>query len=110
MTTQTHPPHQLPPQARAYLAARLDGARDLYLVALGLGQRDDGISAFGRMIREARIHFAAVIEEARVAGLETGAIAAMLGEQEIGANIRPELWVRLQQLLAEAGPNRPPRL
>jgi hypothetical protein len=26
---------------------------------------------YGRMIREARIHFAAVIEEARIAGLDT---------------------------------------
>jgi hypothetical protein len=33
---------------------------------------------FGRMIREARIHFAAVIEEARIAGLDTGGITVML--------------------------------
>jgi hypothetical protein len=45
-----------------------------------LGDRPDGSALFGRMIREARIHFAAVIEEARIAGLDTGAIAVMLGK------------------------------
>ena len=58
---------------------------------------------FGRMIREARIHFAAVIEEARIAGLDTGAIAVMLGKLniELADSIRPELWTRVEQLLAE---------
>ena len=110
MTLHTpHPPSELPAPARDYLAQRLDGARDLYLVALALGERDEGVSVFGRMIREARIHFAAVIEEARVAGLKTGTIAGMLGEQDLGASIRPELWSRVQQLLADAGRKRPPR-
>ncbi len=104
-----HPPRDLPAPARDYLAERLDGARDLYLVALALGERDDGASGFGRMIREARIHFAAVIEEARVAGLNTGAIAGALGEQDLGGNIRPELWSQVQDLLADAGRKRPPR-
>jgi hypothetical protein len=91
------------PGARDYLAQRLDGARDLYLLALALGDRPDGSAMFGRMIREARIHFAAVIEEARIAGLDTGAIAVMLGKQnaELGDSIRPELWARVEQLLAE---------
>jgi len=92
----------LPPSARDYLAKRLDGARDLYLVALALGERDDDGSVFGRMIREARIHFAAVIEEARVAGLDTEAIAGMLGDQDVGASIRPEIWLRVQEILVEA--------
>ena len=92
----------LPPSARDYLAKRLDGARDLYLVALALGERGDGGSVFGRMIREARIHFAAVIEEARVAGFDTEAIAAMLGDQDMGASIRPEIRVRVQKILVEA--------
>ena len=70
-----HLPRELPPETRDYLAHRLDGARDLYLLALALGERDDDTALFGRMIREARIHFAAVIEEARIAGLDTGAIA-----------------------------------
>ena len=52
-----------PPQTSDYLRHRLDGARDLYLLALALGDRPDGSPLFGRMIREARIHFAAVIEE-----------------------------------------------
>jgi hypothetical protein len=58
---------------------------------------------FGRMIRESRIHFAAVIEEARIAGLDTGAIALMLGKlnTELGDSIRPELWVRVEQLIDE---------
>lgn len=98
------PPEELPPDTRGYLAHRLDGARDLYLLALALGDRNDGFAPFGRMIREARIHFAAVIEEARIAGLDTGAIAAMLGKLniELADSIRPDLWARVEQLLAEA--------
>ena len=104
MTEPTpHLSRELPAQTRDYLAHRLDGARDLYLLALALGERDDGTALFGRMIREARIHFAAVIEEARIAGLDTGAIAMMLGKVkiELADSIRPELWARVEQLLAE---------
>ncbi|HET9466105.1 MAG TPA: hypothetical protein VFO71_11280 [Gemmatimonadales bacterium] len=103
-------PRDLPPATRDYLAHRLDGARDLYLLALALGERPDG-SVFGRMIREARIHFAAVIEEARIAGLDTGAIAMMLGKLniELADSIRPELWTRVEQLLAERAPRKPAR-
>ena len=91
------------PDTSEYLAHRLDGARDLYLLALALGERSDGSPLFGRMIREARIHFAAVIEEARIAGLDTKAIASMLGRlsSELDDSIRPELWARVEQLLAE---------
>ena len=64
-----HLSRELPSETRDYLAHRLDGARDLYLLALALGDRPEGSALFGRMIREARIHFAAVIEEARIAGL-----------------------------------------
>lgn len=94
---------ELPSGTRDYLAHRLDGARDLYLLALALGDRPDGSPMFGRMIREARIHFASVIEEARIAGLDTGAIALMLGKlnNELADSIRPELWTRVEQLLAE---------
>jgi hypothetical protein len=94
---------ELPSETRDYLAHRLDGARDLYLLALALGDRPDGSPLFGRMIREARIHFASMIEEARIAGLDTGAIAVMLGKlnHELADSIRPELWVRVEQLLAE---------
>jgi hypothetical protein len=101
-------PRDLPPATPDYLAHRLDGARDLYLLALALGERPDG-SVFGRMIREARIHFAAVIEEARIAGLDTGAIAVMLGKLniELADSIRPELWTRVEQLLAERAPRKP---
>jgi hypothetical protein len=103
-----HLSRELPPETRDYLAHRLDGARDLYLLALALGDRPDGSPLFGRMIREARIHFAAVIEEARIAGLDTGAIAAMLGKLniELADSIRPELWARVEQLLAERGPRK----
>jgi len=105
------PPEELPPDTRGYLAHRLDGARDLYLLALALGDRNDGFAPFGRMIREARIHFAAVIEEARIAGLDTSAIAAMLGKLniELADSIRPDLWARVEQLLAEAAGKRAKR-
>lgn len=95
---------EIPPDTRGYLAQRLDGARDLYLLALALGDRNDGFAPFGRMIREARIHFAAVIEEARIAGLDTSAIAVMLGKPTtvLADSIRPDLWARVEQLLTEA--------
>jgi hypothetical protein len=103
-----HPHDELPPETQRYLGHRLDGARDLYLLALALGERDDGIAHFGRMIREARIHFAAVIEEARIAGLDTSAIAAMLGKStsELGDGIRRDLRTRVEQLLTEAASGR----
>jgi hypothetical protein len=86
-----------------YLAQRLDGARDLYLLALALGERDGATGTFGPMIQEARIHFAGVIEEARIAGLDTSAIAGMLGKmtKELRDSVRPELWERLEEVLAE---------
>jgi hypothetical protein len=89
--------------AREYLADRLDGARDLYLLALALGVRGDRAPLFGRMIREARIHFTTVIEECRIAGLDTSAIAVMLGEknEELVDSIRPEIWGHLEQLIAQ---------
>jgi hypothetical protein len=101
--TPAHLPKEPPAQTSHYLGHRLDGARDLYLLALALGDRSDGSPLFGRMIREARIHFAAVIEEARIAGLDTGTIASMLGKLsgELADSIRPELRARLEQLLAE---------
>jgi len=85
-----------------YLAQRLDGARDLYLLALALGERGDPSGLFGRMIREARIHFAAVIEECRIAGLDTSDIAALLGQATdvLADSIRPELRERLAELVA----------
>ena len=89
--------------ARDYLAHRLDGARDLYLLALALGARGDGATLFGRMIREARIHFTAVIEECRIAGLDTSSIAVMLGKmnKELVDSIRPEIWDHLEKLIAQ---------
>jgi hypothetical protein len=113
MTERTlHPLRDLSSETRDYLAHRLDGARDLYLLALALGARPEGAPLFGRMIREARIHFAAVIEEARIAGLDTGAIATMLNKanNELADSIRPELWARVEQLLTErAARTRPER-
>jgi len=99
-----HPhPHKEPHGAREYLAERLDGARDLYLLALALGVRGHRAPLFGQMIREARIHFTTVIEECRIAGLDTSAIALMLGEKnEVLVNsIRPEIWGYLEQLIAQ---------
>jgi len=93
----------VPRTTNEYLAQRLDGARDLYLLALALGERGGGPGTFGPMIQEARIHFAGVIEEARFAGLDTSAIGAMLGKmsKELADSVRPEIWDRLEELLAQ---------
>ena len=89
------------PDTHDYLAQRLDGARDLYLLALRLGEREDGGETFGSLIREARIHFVSVLEEARTAGLDTSEISVMLGQErpELRDSIRPELWDRLAAIL-----------
>lgn len=96
-------PGELARETGDYLSQRLDGARDLYLLALALGARPGGSPLFGRMIQEARIHFAAVIEEARIAGLDTSSIAVMLGKknEELVDSIRPEIWRHLEQLIAQ---------
>jgi hypothetical protein len=97
-------PSQVPRTTNDYLALRLDGARDLYLLALALGERQGGPHTFGPMIQEARIHFAGVIEEARIAGLDAGTIADMLGKKmskELADNIRPEIVQRLEEMLKE---------
>ena len=104
MTDHAHSTEErLPRDAQAYLAQRLDGARDLYLLALALGTRGDEAMLFGRMIREARIHFSAVIEECRIASLDTSAIAVMLGKmnKELVDSIRPEIWDHLEHLIAQ---------
>ena len=92
-------PTLVPRTTDDYLALRLDGARDLYLLALALGERRGGPGTFGPMIQEARIHFAGVIEEARIAGLDTSAIGSMLLRQEFADSIRPEMWKRLEEVL-----------
>jgi hypothetical protein len=92
---------RIPHDTSDYLSRRLDGARDLYLLALALGVRGDKGGVFGRMIREARIHFAAVIEECRIAGLDTSAIATMLGKMnaELADSVRPEFRERVAQII-----------
>jgi hypothetical protein len=101
-----YPRHTLPRETLDYLAQRLDGARDLYLLALALGARDQGAPLLSRMIREARIHFAAVIEEARIGGLDTQGIAEVLAKTvPVADSIRPELWTHLEQMIAD-GPGR----
>jgi hypothetical protein len=94
--------HRIPKATKDYLTTRLDGARDLYLLALALGARGAGATTLGPMIREARIHFIGVIEECRIEGLDTGAIAEMLGKMstELVDSIRPEMWDELEQLMA----------
>ena len=84
---------------REFLAQRLDAARDLYLLAVALGER--GPHQFGRLIQEARLHFIYVIEEARVAGLDTIDIQNMLARQGIDLvdTIRPDLLERLNEML-----------
>lgn len=97
-------------KTKEYLIQRLDGSRDLYLLALALGRRNENSAVFGSLIREARIHFAAVIEEGRIAGLGTSAIADVLGKQsrELDDSIRPEIWTRVEQLVqARHGENLP---
>ena len=84
---------------KEFLAQRLDAARDLYLLAMALGER--GPHQFGRLIQEARLHFIYVIEEARVAGLDTIDIQNMLARQGIDLvdTIRPDLLERLNEML-----------
>jgi len=84
---------------KEFLAQRLDAARDLYLLALALGER--GPHQFGRLLQEARLHFIYVIEEARVAGLDTIDIQNMLARHGIDLvdTIRPDLLERLNEML-----------
>ena len=91
----------VPDQTLDFLARRLDAARDLYLLALGLGER--GPHQFGSLIIEARLHFISVIEEARAAGLDTLDIQSLLASHNIDVmdTIRPELRERLEDLLRE---------
>jgi hypothetical protein len=100
MTTTVEINGHVSTKTHEYLTKRLDGARDLYLLALALGRRDEDSAVFGSLIREARVHFAAVIEECRIAGLDTTAIAAMLGKlsKELTDSVRPEIWTRIEQL------------
>jgi hypothetical protein len=62
----------------------------------------------GRIMREARIHFTAVIEECRIAGLDTSAIAAMLGKmnKDLVDSIRPEIWEHVEHLIAHRARGR----
>ena len=87
------------PSMTDYLARRLDAARDLYLLALGMGER--GPHEFGTLIQEARLHFINVIEEARGAGLDTIDIQTLLANHNVEMldTIRPELRERLEALL-----------
>jgi hypothetical protein len=102
--TQLQSSVSLPPGSREYLAQRLDGARDLYVLALALGARQN--TSFGPMIRESRIHFVAVIEEARLAGLDTRDIGNILAQSGLEHGIRPELRASLEHILAIAdGPS-----
>ena len=91
----------VPDQTVDFLARRLDAARDLYLLALGVGER--GPHQFGSLITEARLHFINVIEEARMAGLDTIDIQNLLANHniEVMDTIRPELRERLEGLLRE---------
>jgi hypothetical protein len=84
---------------KEFLAQRLDASRDLYLLALALGER--GPHQFRRLIQEARLHFIYVIEEARVAGLDTIDIQNMLARQSIDFvdTLRPDLLERLNEML-----------
>ena len=68
-------------------------------MALALGER--GPHQFRRLIQEARLHFIYVIEEARVAGLDTIDIQNMLARQSIDFvdTLRPDLLERLNEML-----------
>ena len=99
MLTQTRRSQERSLLMKEFLAQRLDAARDLYLLALALGER--GPHQFGRLLQEARLHFIYVIEEARVAGLDTIDIQNMLARQGIDLvdTIRPDLLERLNEML-----------
>ena len=75
------------------LARRLNDARDLFVLSLGFGRRGTGHDVFGRMMCRARVHFASVIEECQIAGLETGAIPRLLGQMypELADSMKPEV-------------------
>ncbi|PYO93924.1 MAG: hypothetical protein DMD62_07515 [Gemmatimonadetes bacterium] len=95
----------VPDRTEDFLAQRLDAARDLYILALALGER--GPRQFGTLIQEARLHFIQVIEEARVAGLNTIDIQNTLASHnvDLADTIRPDLRERLDELLrAHANP------
>jgi hypothetical protein len=89
----------IPDQTIDFLAQRLDASRDLYLLALAIGER--GPNQFGTLIQEARLHFINVIEESRMAGLDTIDIQEMLATHSINLDdtIRPDLRERLDELL-----------
>jgi CRP-like cAMP-binding protein len=84
---------------KEFLEQRLDAARDLYLLALALGERSE--QQFGALIQEARLHFITVIEEARLAGLDTLDIQNILASHDLSLEhaIRPEMRERLDELL-----------
>ena len=96
------PPH-IPDLTHEYVSRRLDGARDLYLLALALGERDSpqGQKEFGPLIQEARIHFVTVIEEARIAGFDVHEIQDILAghSQDLVDSIRPDLRDRVEELM-----------
>src|SRR5258707_484634 len=81
MLTQTRRSQERSLLMKEFLAQRLDASRDLYLLALALGER--GPHQFSKLIQEARLHFIYVIEEARIAGLDTLDIQNLLARQGI---------------------------
>ena len=86
-------------EVKDFFEQRLDAARDLYVLALAIGER--GEHQFGALIQEARLHFITVIEEARLAGLDTINIQNMLAGHDVNLEhtIRPEMRERLDELL-----------
>ena len=99
MLTQTRRSQERSLLMKEFLAQRLDASRDLYLLALALSER--GPHPFGKLIQEARLHFIYVIEEARVAGLDTLDIQNLLVRQSIDLvdEMRPDLLERLDEML-----------
>ena len=95
--TRNQPERSL--RVQDFLQQRLDAARDLYLLALAIGER--GEHQFGSLIQEAKLHFIGVIEEARMAGLDTIDIQNMLAAHTVDLEhtIRPEMRERLDELL-----------
>lgn len=95
----------MPDTTTDYLAHRLDGARDLYLLALAVGERGPRPPArpFGALIQEARLHFIMVIEEARVAGFDTRDIQSILSRHtsDLADAIRADMRDALEALLRE---------
>jgi len=99
MLTQTRRSQERSLLMKEFLAQRLDASRDLYLLALALGER--GLPPVQEAHPGSPADFIYVIEEARVAGLDTLDIQNLLVRQrhDLVDEMRPDLLERLDEML-----------